>query len=52
MIEIIRDIIRDRVSFHVENYLQQNKLILGATRDRENPCAIEQALNKKIQMEI
>ena len=33
MIEIIRDIIRGPDLFRVENYLQQNKLIIDITKD-------------------
>ena len=35
MIEIIRDIIKNPDLFQVRNYLQQNKQIIGVTRDRD-----------------
>jgi len=33
VIEIIKNTIRDWVLFRIENYFQQNKFIIGATRD-------------------
>ena len=36
MIETITDITRGPYLFRVKNYLQQNKLIIGATRDPDS----------------
>jgi len=36
MIETITDITRGPDLFRVKNYLQQNKLIIGATRDPDS----------------
>ena len=36
MIEIIIDITRDSDLFRIENYLQQNKLIIDTIRDPES----------------